>query len=104
MERRDSRRLSPAAQEELRRRAVAAVESGATRTEVARLLGVPRQTVGLWVKAYQEAGEAALAAKRRGPKPGAGTKLAPWQAAQIAQALRDKMQAIQDLDDQLAGG
>jgi transposase len=90
MERRDSRRLSPAAQEELRRRAVAAVESGATRTEVARLFGVPRQTVGLWVAAYQEGGESALAAKRRGPKPGAGTRLAPWQAAQIAQALRDK--------------
>jgi transposase len=90
MERRDLRRLSPAVQEELRRRAVAAVENGATRTEVARLLGVPRQTIGLWVQAFHDGGEAALIAKRRGPKLGAGTELAPWQAAQIAQALCDK--------------
>jgi transposase len=90
MEARDTRRLSPAAQEELRRRAVAAVERGATRTEVERLLGVPRQTIGQWVKAYREGGAAALASKPRGPKPGAGTKLSPSQAAQIAKLLRDR--------------
>jgi transposase len=89
MESRDSRTLSPAAQEELRRRAVAAVLNGATRTEVERLLGVPRQTIGQWVKAYHEGGEAALTSKRRGRTPGAGAKLAPWQQAQIAKALRD---------------
>jgi transposase len=90
MPNRDSRRLSPAAQEELRRRAVAAVKNGVTRTEVARLLGLPRQTVGLWVQAYETGGEAALASKRRGRKEGSGTMLLPWQAAQIAQALRDR--------------
>ncbi len=90
MTNRDSRRLSPAAQEELRRRAVAAVQNGATRTEVAHLLGVPRQTVGLWVQAYKSGGEDALAAKRRGRPKGSGTKLLPWQAAQIAKALKDQ--------------
>lgn len=87
---RDSRRLSPAAQEELRRRAVAAVQNGSTRTEVARLLGLPRQTVGFWVQAYESGGEEALASKRRGRPEGSGTKLLPWQAAQIAQALKDR--------------
>lgn len=89
METRDSRTLSPAAQEELRRRAVAAVLNGASRTEVGELLGIPRQTVGQWVKAYHRGGEEALKAKRRGRPTGAGAKLLPWQAAQVAQALRD---------------
>lgn len=89
MEPRDSRTLSPAAQEELRRRAVAAVLNGSSRTEVGELFGVPRQTVGLWVKAYHAGGEEALTSKRRGRPAGAGAKLLPWQAAQVAQALRD---------------
>jgi transposase len=90
METRDSRTLSPSAQEELRRRAVAAVMKGATRTEVERLLGVPRQTVGQWVKAFKAGGEEALASKRRGRKAGSGAKLEPWQHAQLAQVLRDR--------------
>jgi transposase len=89
MEPRDSRTLSPAAQEELRRRAVAAVLNGSSRTEVGELFGVPRQTVGQWVKAYHAGGEEALTSKRRGRPAGAGAKLLPWQAAQVAQALRD---------------
>lgn len=89
MEPRDSRTLSPAAQEELRHRAVAAVLNGASRTEVGELLGVPRQTVGQWVKAYRGGGEGALKSKPRGRPIGAGAKLLPWQAAQVSQALRD---------------
>lgn len=90
MEKRDTRRLSPAAQEELRRRAVAAVEAGTTRTEVERILGVPRQTIGQWVKAYREGGAEALSAKRRGRRSGSGAKLLPWQQAQIATTLKDR--------------
>jgi transposase len=90
MEQRDTRRLSPAAQEELRRRAVVAVLNGATRTEVEAMLGVPRQTIGQWVKAYHAGGEAALASKRRGRKKGSGSILEPWQEAQIARALKEK--------------
>jgi transposase len=89
MEHRDTRRLKPAAQEELRRRAVAAVLAGTSRTEVASLLGIPRQTVGQWVKAFERGGESALASKTRGLKKGAGAKLLPWQEAQIAKALKD---------------
>jgi transposase len=86
----DTRRLKPAAQEELRRRAVAAVEAGATRTDVERLLGIPRQTTGKWVQAYRAGGEAALASKPRGRPKGSGTKLLPRQAAQVARLLRDR--------------
>lgn len=92
METRDARALSPEAQEALRRQAVrAVVEGGRTRTEVAELFGVTRQAVALWVKAYRARGERALEAKPRGRPKGKGTRLEPWQMAQVAETLRDRM-------------
>src|ERR1700738_690593 len=67
---RDTRSLPAAALEDLRRRAVAAVESGRSQVEVARLLGVSRKTVGVWVRAYRSSGEAAFPPQRRGRRPG----------------------------------
>jgi transposase len=87
----DARSLSPAAQEALRLKAVKAVLGGRTKTEVAELLGVTRQTVAQWVKAYRARGEAALRARPRGRPKGVGYRLQPWQMAQIAKTLRDKM-------------
>jgi transposase len=79
MSTRDARSLSAEALEDLRRRAVAAVESGVSRSEVARLFGVSRKTVGAWVAAYQRLGDAALRPKRRGRKPGEQLALSPAQ-------------------------
>lgn len=90
MRSRDARRLPQAAQEELRRRAVALVGEGRAQTEVARLLDVSRQSVNEWVAAYRRGGEQALRARRRGRRRGEKTVLAPWQQAQIAKAIRDK--------------
>jgi transposase len=88
--RHDARRLSPKAQEALRRRAVAAVRSGAlTQTAAAQVFGVARKTVWLWVKAHAEGGDSALAARKRGPKGGAG-KLRGWQAATVCNLIRDR--------------
>jgi transposase len=87
---RDARRLPQAAQEELRRRAVALVCEGRAQTEVARLLAVSRQSVNEWVAAHRVGGEEALVARRRGRRRGEKTALAPWQQAQIAKAIRDK--------------
>ncbi len=56
----DTRNLSPDMLAELRRRVVAAVESGAKHNEVARLFGISRQTVGTWVRAYRRAGDEAF--------------------------------------------
>lgn len=67
---RDARKLSADGLEDLRRCAVAAVESGVPRTEVARLYGVSRQTVGAWVRAYRLEGSDALRPRRRGRRPG----------------------------------
>jgi transposase len=54
--------LGQAAQEELRRRAVALVGEGRSRTEVAGLLDVSRQSVSEWVRAQRLGGDDALAA------------------------------------------
>jgi transposase len=87
---RDARRLPQAAQEELRRRAVALVCEGRAQTEVARLLDVSRQSVNEWVAAHRVGGEEALVARRRGRRRGEKMALVPWQQGQIAKAIRDK--------------
>jgi transposase len=67
---RDFRMLAPATQAELRRVAVAMVRAGKTRIEAAEAVGVNRRFVGQWVKAAAQYGEAALASRPRGRRPG----------------------------------
>jgi transposase len=57
---------------------------------VAGLLDVSRQSVSEWVRAYRLGGDEALAAGKRGRRPGEKTALAAWQQAQIARAIREK--------------
>jgi transposase len=83
----DARTLSAATLEELRRRAVAAVESGVPQVEVARLFGVSRQTVGSWVRAYRDSGDEALRTQRRGRKPGDRRALSHDQQVWVVEAL-----------------
>lgn len=71
----------------LRRRAVAAVEAGFSRAEVARLFGVSRKTVGAWVIAYREAGDDAFRPKTRGRRPGEQLALSPAQQAWTVRAI-----------------
>jgi transposase len=75
MKRMDARRLSPDAQEDLRRRVVYAVrEDGMSEAQAARTFGVCRQSVAAWVGRVESDGARALSARKRGPKPG-GNKL-----------------------------
>src|SRR5688572_11906340 len=67
---RDFRKLAPATQAELRRVAVAMVRDGKTRVEAAATVGVNRRFVGQWVKVAAQRGEAVLAGRRRGRRPG----------------------------------
>jgi transposase len=71
MTRMDARRLSPDAQQDLRRRVVYAVrEDGVPPSEAARRFGVCRQSVAAWVDRVESGGGVrALAARKRGPKP-----------------------------------
>ncbi|WP_370972847.1 helix-turn-helix domain-containing protein [Amycolatopsis sp. cg9] len=84
---RDARSLSADALEELRRRAVAAVEAGVTRAEVARLFGVSRKTVGAWVAAYQHKGDEAFRPRRRGRRPGEQFALTAAQQAWLVRTI-----------------
>lgn len=86
---RDARKLTPSAQEELRRRAVAAIHGGMKQTAAAKAFGIARKTVWAWLCAHEAGGNAALAAKKRGPK-GEGTRLKGWQAASICNLIRDR--------------
>jgi transposase len=87
MEIRDARSLPSIAQEDLRKKAIKAVLDGKKQIEVAKILGVTRQSVGRWIRKFRQGGEKALKAKRKG-RPKGGTLL-PWQAAQIAKTVVD---------------
>jgi transposase len=67
---RDARRLSPDAQEDLRRRAVAAVKKGMTQAAVSAVFGVSAKTVWRWVDAFDRKGNKGLNAGRRGRRGG----------------------------------
>lgn len=87
---RDARSLSDDALETLRERAVAMVRGGATQVLAARALGVHKNTVSLWLKAWREAGEAALKARRRGRRPGEQKRLSAAQEAALQKLITDQ--------------
>jgi transposase len=84
----DFRSLEAGAQEAIRRRAVAAVESGMPQVKAAKLFGITRQAIGNWMEIYSTKGRAGLKAKRRGRPPGG--QLKGWQAAQISRDIMDR--------------
>jgi len=69
MKKPDARKLPPDAQEDLRRRVVAAVSGGMRKIEAARAFGVSRQAIDNWLAAVADGGRAALRARKRGPRP-----------------------------------
>ena len=85
----DGRRLSPEAQQELRRRVVHAIlEQGMAQTQASRLFGVGRTSIYYWLKAHREGGDAALTAHKRGPKR--QSRLAGHQAATVVRLIRER--------------
>lgn len=85
----DARSLAPQAQAALRQRACKAVRGGMTRVEAARVFGVTRQAIAMWLAAYERGGSAALRPRKRGPK-NPGGKLLSKQAAIIRNLIRDR--------------
>jgi transposase len=85
----DARKLAPSAQEAIRRKAVAAVNAGMGQTQAAEVFGVAQKTIWMWLKAFRAGGSEALKARKRGPK-GEGTRRNGWQAAAIANLVRDR--------------
>ncbi len=85
----DTRRLSPAGQEDLRRRVVkAVVERGLSKSAAAQTFGVSRTSVHHWVDKFQCRGARGLTSKARGrPR---GLRLKGHQAATIVRLISDR--------------
>jgi len=79
----DARELSDDILEALRMRALLGRELGFTEENLARLLGVARETVSRWWSAYNEGGLEAIPHDRSGRPVGSGRLLSDEQASQI---------------------
>lgn len=85
---RDGRCRTAEQQEIIRQQAVKAVLTGMKQVEAARVFGVTKTAVSLWVKKAKGKGIGSLKAKKRGGrKPGL---LKGWQASWVVRTIRDK--------------
>jgi transposase len=87
---RDARRLSPQAQEDLRRRVVAAVKAGMSQAAAAKAFQVAPKSVWRWVDAFGREGNRALNAGARGRRAGEQKALTPRQEARLRRAVIHK--------------
>jgi transposase len=86
----DTRKLSPETQQELRMRAINMLECGHAVTYTAKTLGVSRYSVHKWKNAYKKGGEKALKSTKRGRRKGCGKKLKNYQCATIVNIIKDR--------------
>ena len=84
----DARSLPAIAQEDLRCKAVAAVESGMSKVEAAHIFKVSRYSIHKWVKAKNRNGLWALRSRMRGRPP--VSRLKGHQAATVVRIITDK--------------
>jgi transposase len=88
MKTRDTRCLSPDAQEALRFRVVRAIRSGMKKAVAARTFGVSRTAIDRWLRIVELGNIRSLRSKKRGrPK---GTCLAPHEAATTVRLITDR--------------
>jgi len=85
-----ARQLSPASQEDLRRRVVAAVEAGQDQTVVAKTFGVGLRSVSRWVNTFRRNGNRGLTAQKRGRRPHEQKALDARQQARLRRAVLGK--------------
>jgi transposase len=88
MTRRDTRTLSPAAQEELRFRIVAAIRAGMKKAAAARTFGVSRTSIDTWLTKVAHGNITSLRSQKRGRRP--EPRLAGHQAATIVKLITDR--------------
>jgi len=85
----DTRTLSPGAQEEVRRRVVAAIRNeGMGKSAAAGTFHVSRTSIDAWLEAYRRKGDGGLASGRRGRPP--EPRLTKTQTAQVRRLIRDR--------------
>lgn len=87
---RDFRKLPANVQAELRRTAVAMVDSGARYQVAADAVGVSVRFIGKWIDARRKHGDAGLDGGKRGRRPGEQQVLEPKVAERIRRKIADK--------------
>jgi len=87
MEKRDARKLSTEAQQELREMAIRLRESGQTYKLIAQTIQVQASTVCAWYKAYERGGKKALKIKKRGRPSGSCMKLTEDQGKEVQKTI-----------------
>jgi transposase len=85
---RDTRTLAPAAQEEIRFRAVAAIRGGLKKAVAARTFGVSRTSIDAWLARVELGNINSLRSKKRGRPP--EPRLAGHRAATIVKRITDR--------------
>jgi transposase len=90
MPRGDARSLPAAAQEEKRRTAIRLRHEHRTFAEIGAVLGVHWATVHGWWHRFERGGFEALAARRRGRRPGTQRRLTPAQERTVQRLIADK--------------
>jgi len=89
METHDGRKLTPEAQEVLRKRVVdAIVNHGMRQVDACKTFNVSKTSVHNWLTAYKKGGMAALDKKRHGRPP--GSRLKGYQAGTIVRMITDR--------------
>ena len=86
----DARKLPSSALEEKRRLAVQLRKKGMKLAEIGEIVGVHADTVGRWIKRYQEQGAKGLKLKTRGRREGSGRRLNSEQECRLRKLLIDK--------------
>ena len=87
----DARYLKLDVLDHVRKQAIQFFEKGHNRGQIADLLGVSRNSVGVWVKIYQQHGLKGLKLKKPGRRVGSGRRLTPEQEQAVQKMIRDRM-------------
>ena len=90
MEKRDARKLSSEAKEEIRRQAVKLHLKGQNNTSIAETLQVHRSTVSGWINRYKDNGMRALKACKLGRKTGSALQLSIEDQAILRKKIQEK--------------
>ena len=85
------RHIPAEAQDEIRRRAIEALNNGFKQVEVSRLMSVPERTIRRWVAQMRSAGVTSLEPKRRGRRAGEASALGVRQMKRIETMVLGKM-------------
>jgi len=85
------REIPAVAQDEIRKRVIAALGNGLRQADAARLFGIPDRTIRRWVAQMRREGVQSLEPKRRGRTAGEVSQLRPKQAQRIKALVIGKM-------------